>query len=376
MKRTFRNLALSLFLLLSLTALAVCGLTAAAEDVHVHEYTETVLQAPSHDDVGFARYVCSCGDTYIGVLPARGHVYVKTVIVPGGCTEDGLVRYECECGDSYEEILYATGEHDYVIETIPPTCTDNGMEIQRCTRCGDTQILRSPETDPTATDLLALDHDYVVESRVEPTDDENGYTTYVCTRCGNSYVAVLEHTDKYVAEMYVCAKRMISPLGHMWVYIQNRTDHELQVGAYTLPAGQGVSIGSFALTRADGFGLYYNVEAYCVNKYGIKSMICMETKLTQAQLDNVSKRILNGNLWTLILYNCMGTAFTIWNGGPGQKLIPLLFPFIGRLEMLVYPHEDSIEMYYPTENQVFKQRGNGSSATLEKVSQSSLANGI
>ena len=366
-------------LLFTLLLLGLCTLVSAEElpskGSHVHYYILEILQEPSHGTEGLGRYICNCGDSYTVSLPAQEHVYEETVVQTATCSEEGLLRYTCACGDSYDAVLPKT-EHAFENVFVAPTCTDNGVELLRCSACGEEQTVRSLDLDPDAEDLLALSHDYQISEQTEPTEDEDGRTVYTCTRCGNSYTAVLEHANKHVARMYVCAKRMISPLGHMWVYIQNLTDRELQVGAYTLPPEQGVSIGSFALTRADGFGLYYNVEAYCVNKYGIKSMICMEQKLTEKQLEKISTRILNGNFWTLILYNCMGAAFSIWDAGPGQKLIPLLFPFIGRLEMMAFPHDDHLSMYYPTENQVFKQKGNGKNATLVKVKQSSLQNGI
>ena len=41
----------------------------------------------------------------------------------------------------------------------------------------------------------------------------------------------------------------------------------------------------------------------------------------------------------------MGMAFAIWNAGGSPKLIPMVLPDFGRLQMLIYPNLDEIEMY-------------------------------
>lgn len=339
-----------------------------------HAYSEYTVKA-THDNDGLIRYECACGDWYEEVLPAKGHKYTAKVIADADHGKDGTVRYSCACGDYYDVII--PGEkHSYQTLTIKPTCVTNGKEVKRCKICDYEIILRSPDIDPSAKDLLATDHNYVVVGTKKPTQDVDGYTQYKCKKCNDTYTAVLEHDNKYVAEMYICAKRQNSPMGHMWIYIQNKCSRDLTVGAYTVPAGQGVSLGVFGLTRADGIGIYYNVEAYTANKYGLPSMICMQEKLTADELEDVSEKILYSNRWDFFFYNCMGAAFSIWNSGATPKLIPLILPVFGRLQIMMYPHETDIDMYYPTENQVYKQKGMGPNATLEKVSAGTLENGI
>lgn len=415
------------FILVLLLAFCCPAFVAAGENLpemeHVHEYSSRVILEATHLESGIILFECVCGDSYEEPITAEGHQF-EPATNPPTCTEngaeilrcsvcgyeevvrspetdpdaaellasgheytvakrveptkdeDGYIVYVCQkCGGSYVEPL-AEEEHQFEQLTIPPTCTENGADILRCTICGYEEVVRSPETDPDAVDLLAKGHNYAIKEQVDPTANDDGHIIYVCLICGDSYTSIIEHTGGYVAEMYICAKRQFSLLGHMWIYIQNQTTHPLQVGLYEVPAGEGVSVGTFALTRSDGWGIYYNVEAFCVNRFGLNSMICLEQKLTETQLQKISQRIRNGNYWTLILYNCMGSAFSIWNAGPGPKLIPILFPVFGRLEMMTLPHETEIKMYYPTENQVFKQRGNGENATLEKVKSSTLANGI
>ena len=340
-----------------------------------HSYTSETLTATTHESNGLIRYTCSCGDWYDEIVFSTGHTYTEVVVEQVTHANNGLIRYICSCGDFYEVTILGEN-HNYQTIIIPPTCTDNGKELKRCKICGHEIILRDPDTDPSATDLLATDHNYKIINQVAPTQDTDGYTEYLCTGCGDTYTAIREHDDKYVAEMYICAKRVVSPMGHMWVYIQNKSDHDLLVGAYTVPAGQGVSIGVYGLTRADGMGIYYNVEAYSANKFGLTSVICMQEKLTEDELNKVSRRIRNSNFWDLIFFNCMGIAFSIWNSGATPKLIPLIFPVFGRLQIMMYPHMNEIDMYYPTVNQVYKQRGMGNNARLDKVSAGTLSNGI
>lgn len=340
-----------------------------------HNYKAETIIEMTHEKNGLIRYKCDCGSVYEEIIFATGHEYVPVVLTELTHTQDGVTRYKCSCGLFYDEVIKAEG-HDYVTETIEPTCTDNGVVRMRCTGCNDIIVLKDPQVDPDAEELLAKGHNYIVVESSEPTQSQDGYTKYLCTVCGDRYEAILEHDDKYVVEMYICARKITSPFGHMWVYFQNKSDKTLQVGAYSLPVGQGVSVGVFGLTRSDGIGIYYNIEAYSVNRYGVDSVICMQEKLTEEELEKVSTRIARSNFWDLFIFNCMGTAFSIWNTGSNVKLIPLIFPVFGRWQIMLREHQEGIDMYYPTVNQVYKQRGNGKNATLEVVSSGSLSNGV
>ena len=73
-------------------------------------------------------------------------------------------------------------------------------------------------------------------------------------------------SEEIVATMYLCACVYVFPVsGHTWIYVENNTDHTLRVGLYDVPAGQGVSIGAFSFSVADGWGIYYNLEAFREN---------------------------------------------------------------------------------------------------------------
>ncbi|MBR4726493.1 MAG: hypothetical protein IK080_01230 [Clostridia bacterium] len=90
--------------------------------------------------------------------------------------------------------------------------------------------------------------------------------------------------------MYLCHRwSKVPSLGHVWVYVENLTQEDMVIGAYTVPPHEGVSLGCFGLTRSDGGGTYYNVEAHCGNKYGVKGMIALQEDLTADKLAKVSR---------------------------------------------------------------------------------------
>ena len=102
--------------------------------------------------------------------------------------------------------------------------------------------------------------------------------------CSFAFVVSAEDakaTDEkeYVATVYVC-QEMQPPyiIGHTWLYFVNLTNHEITVGLYTLPKGQGVSIGTYGLSIKGGRGLYYNIEGYRYNNpYKVKDCVFLCT---------------------------------------------------------------------------------------------------
>lgn len=195
----------------------------------------------------------------------------------------------------------------------------------------------------------------------------------VCLLLGCFTVVSFAANEKYVARMYVCARETSSPFGHLWLYFENLTDRDISVGAYTLKPGQGVSVGTYGTKGKDGIGIYYNVESYSVARYGISGIVSLEKNLTASEMSKVSNNIKNGNFWEPIIYNCMGFAFIAWNSAATPILIPMIFPFIGRLQMSIYGPSRSLRMYAPSSDQVYRQRGNGSGASLSHVSSGMLS---
>ena len=160
-----------------------------------------------------------------------------------------------------------------------------------------------------------------------------------------------------VADIYVFYdKSDIHGAGHTWIYVENLTDQELRVGAYTLPPNEGVSVGT--LPEYDGWGLYYNIEAYQQGIYGMEDQLSMKDQITLKKLRRVSSFIVSyPNFWDPVFFNCMLFAFLAWDMGSWKILIPLFFPIIGKIQMLIYPHETGTLMKPVTKDKVYKQTG-------------------
>ena len=160
-----------------------------------------------------------------------------------------------------------------------------------------------------------------------------------------------------VADFYVYYdKSDIHGMGHTWIYIENLTDQELKVGAYTLPPNEGVSVGT--LPEYDGWGLYYNIEAYQQGIYGMEDQLSVKDELTLRELRRVSNFIVSyPNFWDPVFFNCMLFAFLAWDMGSFKILIPLFFPIIGKIQMLIYPHETETLMKPVTKDKVYRQTG-------------------
>ena len=148
--------------------------------------------------------------------------------------------------------------------------------------------------------------------------------------CSFAFVVSAEDakaTDEkeYVATVYVC-QEMQPPyiIGHTWLYFVNLTNHEITVGLYTLPKGQGVSIGTYGLSIKGGRGLYYNIEGYRYNNpYKVKDFVCLKKNLTQKQLETMSVQITRHGVWGFLL-NCSFAPFMIWDSVLGQFLAYLI----------------------------------------------------
>lgn len=177
--------------------------------------------------------------------------------------------------------------------------------------------------------------------------------------------------NEIVADFYVfLIESKPHPIGHTWVYVENLTDRELQVGLYKLPPNEGVAVG--VLARPDGWGIYYNVESYAQHAHGMGKRISMKDQLTAKKLKRVSDTIINYvNHWDPI-FNCMYFAFRVWNSGSRKILLPLLLPVFGKLQMAIYRHEFNVEMKPVRRDQCFRQVGSGRRAYLRPISDDSL----
>lgn len=184
-------------------------------------------------------------------------------------------------------------------------------------------------------------------------------------------------SDEIVAKISICSRdKEVPSLGHTWIYIQNISKHTLKVGAYYLPAGEGVSIGTFANTRDDGKGVYYNIESHCINKYNHHDFFSITKEISADTLMKVSDKILSLNDWDFFK-NCMHFTFSVWKTATGQSFANLILPTLGELQMRIAgARHRNLTMYYPSADRVYKQIGSGREATMVVVKSSSLVTPI
>ena len=180
-----------------------------------------------------------------------------------------------------------------------------------------------------------------------------------------------ENENELVALLSVVTR--VRGIGHAWIYIENISDKNLRVGHYTLPPNEGVSVGLFSFTCADGIGIYYNVESYCCNVHGGDGLVSITTDLDMKEMEKLSSNIRNYlNHWDPV-FNCMYFAFTMWNSVSGRKLVPLVIPALGQAQLRLHGGKsNNLEMFCPPAERVYRLKGNGSSAKLVPVSAASI----
>ena len=113
------------------------------------------------------------------------HNYKVEEILPT-CTEKGYTTYSClDCYYKYTGSVVDPLDHNVVVDSkVEPTCTESGLtEGSHCDRCN---LVLEPQTT-----IEPLGHSYnsVVTS---PTCLDKGYTTHTCKVCNDTYI------DNYV----------------------------------------------------------------------------------------------------------------------------------------------------------------------------------
>lgn len=131
---------------------------------------------------GIINYECSCGDTRIEIIEAKGHDIETTVETEVTCTSDGLIIDRCmNDGCDYVKRTVIHGEHNYLIsDRKEATCSESGYVEYTCSICGDEK-----------NEYFEGKHNYVEYSRVDAQVDIEGSITYKCTACGDSYSIVI-----------------------------------------------------------------------------------------------------------------------------------------------------------------------------------------
>ena len=180
MKKNFRILSAVLTVCMLLTLIPVSAL--AADEEHVHSYTETVLKAQTCTETGVKKLTCSCGDVKYEIIPL--HTYGEGAVTePATCGKDGVMTYTCTvCQATKTEVIPATGEHNYEDAIVEATCTAPAMAGEVCTVCGaaNGELTVIEGSEPLGHDFVlnTEDEDYVAATCTEP-----GVNTYKCSRC-------------------------------------------------------------------------------------------------------------------------------------------------------------------------------------------------
>ncbi len=183
----------------------------------------------------------------------------------------------------------------------------------------------------------------------------------------NDVATVSDNDNEIVATFSLMSCMYFYPVsGHTWLYVENISDEPIQVGLYTVPVGEGVSVGCFAFTSRDGWGIYYNLEAY--REYmndNYDDHWSITKTLTRKELEKVSDDIANYlNYWGFY-FNCAYFSFSIWNANSNDFLIPLVIPAISQLEVIANGGQKGVlKMYAPRRDQVFRQKGSRDNAYL------------
>ncbi len=177
--------------------------------------------------------------------------------------------------------------------------------------------------------------------------------------------------DGAVATISLCTAIYVWPIsGHTWIYVHNNSDEPIKVGHYEVPAGEGVSVGVFSFSVNDGWGLYYNIEAYKENtKNRMDKVWSISKDIDADRLETLSDKLINyPNYWGFG-GNCATFAFTIWNFVTGDAYFSLLIPAITQIMMIIGGAKRGVlEMYCPPRDHVYRQKGWGEDAHLEIAS--------
>lgn len=133
------------------------------------------------------------------------HEYVSELTKEATCTENGELTYTCSCGETYVDEVQAKGHTPGVLPAVEPTCTTAGKtEGYGCTVCG---LATAPQSE-----LAPLGHELGAPATCT--------TAQVCAReCGKVFVEALGHkapapTCTEASVCTVCDLELEAALGH------------------------------------------------------------------------------------------------------------------------------------------------------------------
>ena len=175
--------------------------------------------------------------------------------------------------------------------------------------------------------------------------------------------------DYVVGKMYICTQIVF--LGHSWIYIESTFDGEIPVGCYTMKPFGSVSVGTFLFSRADGMGVYYNVERYCANEYGLKGQVWLGEDITKDDIETISREIKNWNYWDPY-FNCTFFASKVWNSVSDKFMMPLMFPIFTKAQTKIQGGNSDVIMQNVEREDCYKQKKSGDKAYIVTVSDRTL----
>ena len=230
-------------LTLLLTFVLVLGLSACKnknintgegldDTTHTHDYKSVITQ-PTCTDVGYNKYICSCGNSFISrITPASGHLKQNVSAKSATCTEKGWNDHVICSRCDYSTLIEtpALGHNEQNVSAKSATCTEKGWNDHViCSRCDYSTLVETPALGhkaeegeymaPTCTEYgfslgtfctvcneeLPLDvkipplgHDYKTVESTPATCTEDGIETVVCFTCDNKVIRKTNATGHIV----------------------------------------------------------------------------------------------------------------------------------------------------------------------------------
>ncbi len=106
------------------------------KNFHTHSYTSKVTKEAACEETGTRTYTCSCGDTYVEIIPKKGHNLKDPVEKePATCSKKGVMLSECADCDYTTTIEIPTDPEAHTFEEV----TENDVVIEKCSGCGVTK---------------------------------------------------------------------------------------------------------------------------------------------------------------------------------------------------------------------------------------------
>ncbi len=186
-------------------------------DMIQHNFVTTKTDATCTEE-GKVVTKCDCGETITTTIPATGHTYDNGVKTDATCEKEGKIVYTCAAAgcNVTREVVLEKKQHNYVAGTpVAATCTSSGYTPYDCATCDSNYVIVTADAkghtfdefvkstatcltggkmtlecdcgETMETDVLALGHDYKLDSTTPATCAEGETETYKCSRCTASY---------------------------------------------------------------------------------------------------------------------------------------------------------------------------------------------